>query len=216
LNHDLLLESLLTSATSEGITFCDGFTQRDGEVRFYDDRAFTDNHRIRLLKPHGSINWYLFRKHSHDPSTDRHGIPDPGKGPWHAKDKEGHWFDNLGGHPVFLIGANKAPRYAAGFFGMQVSWFRRFLGQTQRIVCSGYGWRDHGINDLLFEWLYSSPDHRLVLLHDRKRIEADLLNNPGSPWSFRYGELLKSGQLRVIPKWLCCCRDAAEIIDQLL
>jgi hypothetical protein len=72
------------------------------------------------------------------------------------------------------------------------------------------------MNGLLLEWLYSSPDHRLVLLHDREKIEADLLSNPYSPWLFRYGELLKSGQLRVIPKWLCCCQDATEIVDQLL
>ncbi len=208
LNHDLLLETLFER---EGISFCNGFTLKDGEAWFYDDRAFAASERIHLLKPHGSINWYSFRKHSNDLSTDRHGIPVPGKDACHVKDEDGNWFHNLARNPVFLTGINKAPRYATGIFGKQVSWFRRSLEQTQRIVCSGYGWRDDGMNDLLFEWLYSSPINRLVMLHDGKKIERDFLKGH-TTWRFRYHELLESGQLKVIPKWLCCCSDASEIV----
>jgi hypothetical protein len=211
LNHDLVLETLFER---EGISFCDGFSLRDGEVRFYDDRAFAASERIHLLKPHGSINWRSFRKHSNDRSTDRHGIPDPGKGAWHVKDDDGNWFHNLAGNPVFLTGISKTPRYATGIFGKQVSWFRRSLELTKRVVCSGYGWRDDGMNDLLFEWLYSSTHNRFIMLHDGKKIEGDLLRPP-SPWPFRYHELLESGQLKVIPRWLCCCRDASAIVSAL-
>jgi hypothetical protein len=207
LNHDLLLEAVLKNEDC-----CDGFTDRDGEVRFYDDRAFEGRYRINILKPHGAINWYLFRKGS---GHDRHGIPDQGISSWHAKQSNGVWFENLNGNPVFLTGVNKSRRYGTGFFGMQISWFRRFLDQTKRIICSGYGWRDDGMNDLLFQWLDSASDHRLVLLHDGKRIESDLLQDPRCPWSYRHRELVSSGNLKVIPKWLCDCKDASEIINEL-
>lgn len=70
------------------------------------------------------------------------------------------------------------------------------------------------MNALLFEWLYSDRQHRLVLLHDAKKIERDLLTAP-SPWLWRYRDLQDANQLKVISKWLCCCKDAAEIVAAL-
>lgn len=62
--------------------------------------------------------------------------------------------------------------------------------------------------------LYSDRRHRLVLLHDARRIEPDILTSP-SPWLLRYHALQASDQLMVIPKWLCCCSGAAEILMAL-
>jgi hypothetical protein len=45
--------------------------------------------------------WFSFRKQRNDPSTDGHGLPGPGKGPWHVKNHEGRWFDCLHGQPGF-------------------------------------------------------------------------------------------------------------------
>jgi hypothetical protein len=210
LNHDLLLESVVGQDN-----YCDGFVNRDRDVQFYADDAFKADKRINLLKPHGSINWYRFRKHSGNQYVDHYGKPDPGKDPWHLRHTSGAWLDNLSGDPVFLTGVDKLPKYATGIFANQVAWFRRFLEKTDRVVCSGYGWRDDGMNNMLFQWLDSSSSNRVVLLHDGKNIEADLLQNHYSPWSYRSRELLESRQLVIIPKWLCCCKDATEIISAL-
>jgi hypothetical protein len=210
LNHDLLLESVI-----EREDYCDGFSDREHDVWFYADDAFKADKRISLLKPHGSINWYRFGKDLDKEHVHRYGKPALGKDPWHARQASGAWFDNVSGDPIFLTGVDKLPKYATGIFAKQVAWFRRFLEKTERVVCSGYGWRDEGMNNLLFEWLDSASTNRLVLLHDGKKIENDLLMNPRCPWSFRYRELYASRQLRVIPKWLCCCKDASEIIAEL-
>ena len=211
LNHDLLLDRVMDL---ESVPYVDGFSTRDGEIRFFDDHAISAHERIHLIKPHGAINWHSFRQRPNDSSSDRHGIPDSGVSAWYAKNGSGNRFDNLNGNPVFLTGINKAVRYSTGIFGKQVSWFRHSLEQTKRVVCSGYGWRDDGMNDLLFELLYAARDHRLVVLHDGKQIDHDLLTPP-SPWSFRYHDLKASGQLKVIPKWLCCCKDTSEIVAAL-
>lgn len=211
LNHDLLLDRLMER---ENIVFYDGFSIHDGEVRLFDKAAPGVGGRIHLIKPHGAINWHQFRLRPNDFSSDYHGIPDPGVSAWFAKRADGNRFDNLSGNPVFLTGVDKTVSYSTGIFGRQVAWFRRSLEQTNRVLCSGYGWRDAGMNDLLFEWLYSDRQHRLVLLHDTRRITLDIMSPP-SPWVFRYQDLQDSGQLKVIPKWLCCCSGAAEILMAL-
>jgi hypothetical protein len=57
-NHDTLVERFLAE---NGIDFVDGFGKPDGDVRWYDDYTYDiDQARIRLVKLHGSINWYSF------------------------------------------------------------------------------------------------------------------------------------------------------------
>jgi len=211
LNHDLLLDRLMQRAK---IDFYDGFSIRDGEVRLFDKTNLGLGARINLIKPHGAINWHRFRLRPNDFSSDHHGIPDLGVTAWLAKRADGNLFENISGNPVFLTGVDKAVSYSTGIFGRQVVWFRQSLEQTSRVLCSGYGWRDAGMNDLLFEWLYSARQNRLVLLHDKRRIDPDILSRP-SPWRFRYQALQASRQLIIIPRWLCCCRGTAEIMAAL-
>jgi hypothetical protein len=59
LNHDTLVEQFLLT---NGIEFADGFGERDGDVRWSDDKVYADPDRhVRLFKLHGSIEWYLFQ-----------------------------------------------------------------------------------------------------------------------------------------------------------
>lgn len=58
LNHDTLVEQLLTE---NKIPFVDGFGEQDGSVRWFDDALFdAADARVRIVKPHGSVNWYSF------------------------------------------------------------------------------------------------------------------------------------------------------------
>jgi hypothetical protein len=95
------------------------------------------------------------------------------------------------------------------------SQWTRCLGwtvQTQHVVCCGYGWRDAGMNQLLLEWLHSSLNNRLYLLH--KNAVSELFHRPYSFWMHRYEKLQKFGRLRIVDKWLCdlTSEDLLEII----
>src|SRR6266536_3142341 len=54
-NHDLLIERLLEE---KGVGFVDGFGEPVGDVRYFEPSAFGLQTKVRLLKLHGSINWY--------------------------------------------------------------------------------------------------------------------------------------------------------------
>ena len=59
LNHDTLVEHFLAD---RGVEFADGFGEPDGDVRWSQDQVFDEPHRVRLLKLHGSIDWYDFHR----------------------------------------------------------------------------------------------------------------------------------------------------------
>ena len=65
---------------------------------------------------------------------------------------------------------------------------------------SGYGWNDRGINGRLFEWILSSSDKRLFLLHENP--EEKIKNNSKSAMWHRYDDLVNDGRLIPIKKWL--------------
>lgn len=59
LNHDTLVEQLLGE---HDIPFVDGFGTADGDIRFFDEQLFDNpTSKVRILKPHGSVNWYRVR-----------------------------------------------------------------------------------------------------------------------------------------------------------
>src|SRR5947209_8652045 len=58
LNHDTLVEQFLAE---NKIDFVDGFGERDGDVRWYDESTYDESYaKVRILKLHGSVNWYSF------------------------------------------------------------------------------------------------------------------------------------------------------------
>ncbi|HEX7723631.1 MAG TPA: SIR2 family protein [Pyrinomonadaceae bacterium] len=56
LNHDTLVEQFLAE---NKVKVIDGFGEVDGDVRWYDETVSDESHpRVRILKLHGSVNWY--------------------------------------------------------------------------------------------------------------------------------------------------------------
>ena len=55
LNHDLLIEKVLKK---EGVPFADGFGMPDGDVAWWKPSIFNKRKPHRLLKLHGSIDWF--------------------------------------------------------------------------------------------------------------------------------------------------------------
>jgi hypothetical protein len=163
LNHDTLVEQFLTE---KRIDFVDGFGERDGDVRWYDDGVYDEDHaKVRILKLHGSVNWY---------SVSVNGRSRPaivlGTDVADITDDEGRQLKPQFRRPSFLSGINKAVAYQRGIYADMHFRFHQLLRQCELMVMSGYGWGDKAINFRLDTWLNQSRSNTILLLHQCPRI----------------------------------------------
>lgn len=192
LNHDTLVERILTE---NNISFVDGFGSQDGDVRWQDDTAFdTKDVKVRLIKPHGSVNWYKFSVNG----KKRHAIVD-GKDPTQCNNQKGERLNNLIKTPAFLSGKNKVISYNMGIYTDVFYRFHRALLENDHMVMSGYGWGDTAINLRIENWVDHNRDNKMILLHkDPKGLMTRSLELEQS-----YDELVRVGQLVPVSQWLC-------------
>lgn len=156
LNNDTVLEKFLQSL---GVEYFDGFAQdAEGKYRWGTMSFFQKTRtRIRLLKLHGSMNWYV----------DQHF----GKGSKSIERVEGAslpfiWRDiPEKAEPIFLAGTlNKMLDYTTEVFALlQSEWFRSLYQSDVLIVC-GYGFNDKGINTRIVEWFNYSEQKILIVI----------------------------------------------------
>jgi hypothetical protein len=153
LNHDVLVETLLEKHFDwrPGIDFEDGFGPAEDDVRKYDpERLFNDSARLRLIKPHGSINWYF------DDDGPTALLPSARRECFSKSE------------PSFLSGIGKEGRYQYGIFGDMVEAFQHVLRQTTTVIESGFGWQDEGMYNLLTQYLCRRTENQLLRLHPMK------------------------------------------------
>lgn len=200
LNHDLLIETLLENSN---INFTDGFDTADGDVRWFSPNLYlTSNEKVSLYKLHGSINWHVFR--TIDQSTgngvDRFAMaisPDVD----HCRISNGQSLHNISNTPKILTGSyNKMLDYNFGIIKQIHNKFDVMLDNHNTIIMSGYSWNDRGINGRLFDWLFSSENNRIILLHKRPN---DIRNKSKSAMWHRYERLVSNNKLILIKKWFC-------------
>lgn len=197
LNHDTLVERLFTQ---EGVAFEDGFGEADGSVRWYEpDRLFGEEAGVRLIKPHGSVDWYRFRPNptaSVPGEPDRYGIH-VGRDIYHSTNARGTDLLDLNTVPLFLSGTGKELLYNSGIYGDMYDAFLHALRSTDTVVMSGYGWNDAGISSRLYTWMDRDPNRRLLILHE---------NATGLWLDSRAGGSIPKyadrGQVLSISKWL--------------
>ncbi|HRP03808.1 MAG TPA: SIR2 family protein [Opitutaceae bacterium] len=189
LNHDRLIEQ---EFRNNKIYYHDGFSQKDGDVVFFEPKW--DSERIRLIKLHGSTDWYRFQLQD----LDRFGRVDANTGL--LKDRSGELLSTSDPCPKFLSGTHaKEFNYGRNLFGELFSQFRNRLKTCQALVCCGYGWGDKGINNRLSEWLVADGARRVVVLHGGKPEDVGINRYYSwSQWKVRK-------RIHVIPKWLCQC-----------
>jgi hypothetical protein len=163
LNHDTLLEALLRDG---GFEYADGFSPADHGVRYWDERILpTTSQRIRLLKLHGSVDWFMFQPNDNTRAPYAIGMPLTDD-IWHIRNPEGELDHALGGRPVFLAGTfNKLFDYTSGIFADLHCTFRQSLRRTTALVVSGYAFGDKGINTQMVEWMYLSRANTIYLVH---------------------------------------------------
>lgn len=185
LNHDTVLERFMWQ---KGIQFTDGFIGRPECVRHWAPVLFDRNKwRVRLFKLHGSVSW--FRLICGDGSSMLCSIP---------LGQNSRKYNPSDDRPIILVGTfNKMLRYTMGFSADVFSLTCRFLPRTQRLVICGYSFGDKGVNSLVIDWMYSSSDHRIVVIHDK----PEELRAKARPAISRNWDLWKTkGRLHVIPR----------------
>jgi hypothetical protein len=190
LNHDTLLEQYLTT---NGVEFVDGFGGRDGDVRWSDDCVFdAPSPRVRILKLHGSVNWYSFAR----AGRARTAILETGVAA--AKDGNGKLLTQRFRRPSFLSGINKMVSYQRGIYADIHFRFNEVLRQCERIIMSGYGWGDTAISFQLDTWLDRRRTNRIILLHQNPQelTERSMIMASG------HDAWMGAGQLICINRWL--------------
>lgn len=192
LNHDVLVERVFANA---GITVVDGFGEPDGDVRWYKDSSY-DAHdaRVLLFKLHGSIDWYEYlREGKSSLAQVRTGAAQS------AVDGSGTPLTQTTRLPSFLTGGHKEAWYQHGHFADVHFRFHEVLRRCDKMIVSGYGWRDQGITNQIDRWLDSDTNRAIALLHQR----PEELGENSSILAMGYDSLRQSGQLIPIRKWMC-------------
>ena len=192
LNHDTLVEQLLAGA---GIRVVDGFGDADGDVRWYDDARYDEaGVRVKLLKLHGSIDWYRFWHNGREaPAILLRGDAST------AANGAGIVLNAMSPTPWFLTGGEKEAWYQIGMYADLHFRFHEALRHCDCMVTSGYGWGDTGITNQIVRWLEQRPRNRLVLLHPSPKeiVERSPIIH-GS-----YDDFVERKQLIPIRSWLC-------------
>jgi hypothetical protein len=163
LNHDTLIEQYLSQ---NNIHLIDGFGEPLSDVRYWNPDLFeSSKSKYRLLKLHGSVNWFRFRPDGGDWSQESIGIP-LGRDIWHTRDKHGQIQMPIEGRPMFLAGTfNKMLQYTSGIYSDLHYQLCRSLRNMKRLVVCGYGFSDKGINTRIIEWVYSGGQNKITIIH---------------------------------------------------
>lgn len=163
LNHDLLVEFLLSKSN---IRYSDGFSLKDSCIIGSNDErlpvfnnVYTQN--VRLLKLHGSVDYFLFRKMDQTNN--------------YLADTGDYWFFKPGGYdnkhdakridlttgkivqdfnfeiiPQFLVGKRKPIVINSHLIYKRLfEHLEKSLAETQNVIIIGYSYHDNHINDIL-------------------------------------------------------------------
>lgn len=187
LNHDLLLERYLRD---NGVAVVDGFAQKNNlGIRKWNPTLFDccSTHRptptVRLYKLHGSVDWWRFRpreaqseEQTANPWNEEYIGIRSNSALVHARDAQGREHEKVDARALLLAGTfNKMFSYLNHVFLELHYRFHRTLGQTTRLVVSGYGFSDKGINHRITDWMCStcSTNAKKMILIDPRSL-ADL------------------------------------------
>ncbi|MBI2267674.1 MAG: SIR2 family protein [Armatimonadetes bacterium] len=193
LNHDTVLEQYLSQDT---IQFTDGFGEPVHDVRYWDPNLLENpSIKVRVLKLHGSVNWFRLRPDGGGWSEESIGISLKGD-PDHTKSREGLRQLSVEGRPKLLVGTfNKMLSYISGIHMDLHAQFHRSLPRIKGLVVCGYSFGDRGINTRIIEWMYAGPDRNMTIVHPDP---GELKSDGRSAFVGKWEELEAQGKLRII------------------
>jgi len=147
LNYDRAVELLAERA---GRSIATGVESWTGGF----DWEWGDESDIRLLKLHGSIDWYLTRQQPDGGGLAKDqvivGSPDSAR-------------NTVGAELAVVFGQRGKLRSTGPFLGMLKA-FHDFLEETQHLVIVGYSFRDDHINASIRRWINSKPDTEITII----------------------------------------------------
>jgi len=196
LNHDGLIEEYFDKLD---VKYNCGFGQQINGVRYWDPNILeTSVSKVRLIKLHGSINWFQFPQNRFSLGTAAVGIP-PGN-PWDTLNPDGEKQFPREGRPLFLAGTfNKMLQYTSGIFADLHCTFRRSLRTVQHLVICGYSFGDKGINSQIIEWMYQANNKHLIVIHKHP---ISLLKDARGAIRKNCHDWVKNGSLSCIEAWI--------------
>lgn len=191
LNHDVLIEATLEKC---GVVFTDGFGENQGSVRVWDSRLLEEPAlRVVLAKLHGSVSWCGYRGY---------GLCNTQDGDMYHVTRQDGTIDVAAvgdGRPTLLCGTfNKMLHYLRDPFLELHLLMRRRLVVTNRLVITGYGFGDKGVNNRVWEWMSATPENAIVLVHkESERLQDEARGAIRRAWP----EWEKAGRLRIVESW---------------
>jgi len=204
-NHDIHIEEYFNDSS---IRYFDGFYIQSPYLKIWNPNSyFKYDNQIMLYKLHGSVNWYRFRPVGGSWIDEFYGIPKKtingllvDSNEELIIDNKGRYLETIDHRPLLLIGTtNKILDYSSGLFLDIFSHVNFSLKQTEFLIISGYGFGDRGINSLIIEWLYSSPDRTILVIHN----DPEKLFDKSKPSiKYKYRDWLMSNKLLLIRKQL--------------
>lgn len=196
LNHDTLVEQLFTR---HSIPFVDGFGPKDGDFRLYDDSLYdADDARVRIFKPHGSVDWFSVNGMTYP-------VTFCGKDIQSCHLGNGDKMKIAIKTPAFLSGANKVVSYNRGIYAEVFFRVHQAFREHQSVVMSGYGWGDTAINFRIMNWLSYTKQNAIFLLHQN----PEELVDRSMQLAEQYSPLVESNRLVLQKQWL----SEARLVD---
>lgn len=195
LNHDTLLESFL-----EGKDVLDGFRPFSTGTEIFDPERFERESplAVRLLKLHGSIDWFRYQDRTGRDLALRVKAADPKR----IKDEAGQDL-LLPLNRLLLAGTtNKELAYGSGIFLELMFQFHRLLKETKLLIISGYGFGDKGINNRIWAWLDAHSENRLMVLHEDV---GKLSQTAKASFAINYQRHKAARKFACVDQWLCNC-----------
>jgi hypothetical protein len=160
LNQDRLIEQ---SLEHRNIAFSTGFVPLSADLLCWDRQKFAKAPgKVRLNKLHGSVDWCPVRLSTTGPS--RVCIATNGDVE-HAQGPTGETATLLPDSPEMLTGTfNKMLEYTMGIYADLFCAFRSTLRGLDRLLISGYSFRDKGINASIAEWMRENNSRRMLVI----------------------------------------------------
>ncbi len=195
LNHDRLLELYFDM---HKIKYCDGFDEREGDIKPFNIELYDNENRMNLYKLHGSIDWLKYRIAGMDWRGDFIGKPVISD-VQHTKDRNGNYLTPNENTTEILIGTfNKIIDYNSGIFFDLLSHFVTTLNNHNYLIISGYGFGDKGINTKIIEWYYKNPERKIIVIHKKP---DDLKSSSRGAIYGKWDKWIKEGRLIIIEEW---------------
>lgn len=164
LNHDLVLENYLEQ---NNISYDDGF--KNTQYKYPQWMGFsTDKDHLKLYKLHGSVDWFEIGVLKPQRSNEIFKLPLDIYVQGVHREEEAFW-GTTDGTPKLLIGTfNKMLGYLSDIFETLYDSFKATLRESNKLIISGYGFGDKGINTQLSHWLNQENAEKMIIIHPYK------------------------------------------------